>query len=286
MKILSTAAEVRALLDAPRRENRRIGFVPTMGALHDGHLSLIRRARAETDVVVLSVFVNPMQFTDTNDLADYPRTLTRDAEVAEAAGADVVFAPEAIEIYPPGFQTVVEVRELSEPLEGLIRGPAHFAGVTTVVAKLFNIVQPSVAYFGQKDAQQVLIVQRMVRDLGFPLRIDVCPTVREPDGLAMSSRNTRLDPQSRARAIALKEALDVADRMIAAGEHDVAAIKTAAIRRMADFSVEPEYFAILSTDLNPVTSISSGLLIAVAARVGGVRLIDNILIGAVDSPTP
>src|SRR5215207_1155916 len=239
MKVVSTVAEVRALLDSPRRANRRIGFVPTMGALHEGHLSLIRRARDESDMVVLSVFVNPMQFNDTKDLANYPRTLTRDAEVADAAGADVLFAPEGLEIYPAGFKTVVTVRELSEPLEGVVRGPAHFAGVTTVVATLFNIVQPSVAYFGQKDAQQAIIVRRMVRDLAFPLRIEVCPTVREPDGLAMSSRNIRLDAESRARAVALKQALDVADRMIAAGDRDVAAIKAAAIRRMADFSVEP-----------------------------------------------
>ena len=287
MKIVSTIADVRALLDAPRRANRRIGFVPTMGALHEGHLSLIRRARDESDIVVLSVFVNPMQFNDKNDLANYPRTLSRDAEIAEAAGADVLFAPEATEIYPTGFKTVVAVSELSEPLEGVMRGTAHFDGVTTVVAKLFNIVQPSIAYFGQKDAQQALIVQRMVRDLAFPLRIEICPTVREPDGLAMSSRNVRLDTENRARAIALKEGLDVAKRMIAAGERDVAVIKAAAIARMADFSVEPEYLEIVSTDdLTPATSISSGLLIAVAARVGSVRLIDNALIGSIDNPTP
>ncbi|HTE46173.1 MAG TPA: pantoate--beta-alanine ligase, partial [Gemmatimonadaceae bacterium] len=182
------------------------------------------------------------------------------------------------EIYPPGFKTTVAVRDLSEPLEGVSRGAAHFAGVTTVVAKLFNIVQPSVAYFGQKDAQQALIVQRMARDLAFPTRIEVCPTVREPDGLAMSSRNVQLDADSRGRAIALRRGLDVAEHMIAAGERNVATVVDAARRRMAEFGVVPEYFDIVSADeLASLKSIENHVLVAVAALVGGVRLIDNVL---------
>lgn len=281
MNVLKTISSLRAELDDARRSNRGVGFVPTMGALHDGHLSLIRRARAETGVVVVSIFVNPLQFNERSDLANYPRDLAADAEMVAAERADILFAPEASEIYPPSFKTVVAVHELSEPLEGVVRGAAHFAGVTTVVAKLFNIVRPTIAYFGQKDAQQALIVQRMVRDLEFPIRITICPTVREPDGLAMSSRNVRLDADSRRRATALKHSLDVADQMFAAGERDVPTIVLAAERRMAALGVTPEYLDIVSADdLSPLQTIDRPVLVAVAARVGDVRLIDNILIHA------
>jgi len=281
MKVATSIASLRVELADARRSNRSIGFVPTMGALHDGHLSLIQRARAETDVVIVSIFVNPMQFNEQSDLANYPRDLAGDSELVAAERADVLFAPDVAEIYPPTFKTVVAVHDLSEPLEGVIRGASHFAGVTTVVAKLFNIVQPTVAYLGQKDAQQAVIVQRMVRDLAFPIRVTICPTVREADGLAMSSRNVRLEPDARRRAIALKLGLDVADEMIAAGERDVRAVVRAATRRMAELDVEPEYFDVVSADdLTPLRSIENRVLIAVAARVGGVRLIDNMLIQA------
>lgn len=281
MKVVKSIASLRAELAEARRSNLSVGFVPTMGALHDGHLSLIQRARSETDVVVVSIFVNPMQFNDQSDLANYPRDLAGDGELVAAERADVLFAPDVAEIYPPTFKTVVAVHDLTEPLEGVIRGTAHFSGVTTVVAKLFNIVQPTVAYFGQKDAQQALIVQRMVRDLAFAIRITICPTVREADGLAMSSRNARLDADARPRAIALKQGLDVADEMIAAGERDVGAVVGAATRRMAELDVEPEYFDVVSADdLTPLKSIKGRVLVAVAARVSGVRLIDNMLIQA------
>jgi pantoate--beta-alanine ligase len=286
MNVVTTIAALRAELDEARRASRGIGFVPTMGALHDGHLSLIRRARVETAVVVVSIFVNPMQFNEQSDLTNYPRDLARDSEVVGAARADVLFAPDVAEIYPPTFKSVVAVRDLSEPLEGVIRGAAHFAGVTTVVAKLFNIVQPTVAYFGQKDAQQALIVQRMVRDLAFPMRITICPTIREPDGLAMSSRNVLLDAEGRRRAVALKHGLDVAERMISSAERDVAAVVAAATQRMAELDVEPEYFDVVSAeDLTPIQRIAGRVLVAVAARVGGVRLIDNILVDAPTGPT-
>jgi pantoate--beta-alanine ligase len=192
LRTLRTVSELRDALSAPRRAGDSIGLVPTMGALHDGHLSLIRRARADCDVVVVSLFVNPAQFNDAGDLSSYPRDEARDAALAAEAGADVLFAPPAEEVYPSGFSTTVSVSGLTEVLEGAHRGKQHFDGVTTVVAKLFNMAGPEVAYFGQKDAQQALVIERMARDLDIPVRIEVCPTVREPDGLALSSRNVHL----------------------------------------------------------------------------------------------
>lgn len=252
-----------------------------MGALHEGHLALIRRARAEVDVVVVSIFVNPIQFNDQRDLAAYPRDLTRDAAAVHAERADLLFAPTVAEMYPPGFQTEVHVKEVSKPLEGVSRGTAHFDGVATVVTKLFNIVQPTRAYFGQKDAQQVVVVRRMVQDLAMPVEIVVCPTVREDDGLAMSSRNVRLDADARKRAPAIKRALDAASQLIAAGERDASTVVATAQRTLADAGITPEYCDIVSTvDLQPVSTISSDVLIAIAARVGDVRLIDNVLVSA------
>lgn len=279
MKRVETIAAVRTVLAEPRRAGRTIGFVPTMGALHEGHLALIRRARAQVHVVVVSIFVNPIQFNDQRDLAAYPRDLDRDAAGVHAEHADVLFAPTAEEMYPSGFQTEVRVREVSRPLEGVSRGTAHFDGVATVVSKLFNIVQPSFAYFGQKDAQQVVVIQRMVRDLAIPTEIVVCPTVREADGLAMSSRNVRLDPESRGRAPSIKQALDIAAAMIASGERDTALVAAAAKQRLADAGIEAEYCDIVSpVDLTPVHTIEHDVLVAIAARVGGVRLIDNALV--------
>ena len=217
MRTVRTVAELRAELAPARPAGDRIGLVPTMGDFHDGHLALIRRARADCDVVVVSLFVNPTQFGPSEDLDTYPRDETRDDALAAAEGVDVLFAPAPEEVYPPGFQTSVEVTELTGVLEGDdgARGRGHLRGVATVCAKLFNMVAPDVAYFGQKDAQQVLVVRRLVRDLDMPLTIEVLPTVREADGLAMSSRNANLSPEERARATALARALRASETAVA-----------------------------------------------------------------------
>lgn len=280
MRTLRTIEELRAELAEARRMGRTIGLVPTMGAFHAGHVSLMERARRETDVVVVSLFVNPTQFGPGEDLAGYPRDERRDAAIAQEAGVDVLFAPAPAEIYPQGFQTTVRVGRLAESLEGAHR-PGHFDGVTTVVTKLLNIVQPDTAFFGQKDAQQALIVRRVVRDLDIPARIEVCPTVREPDGLAMSSRNAYLEPAERERAVALRRALDAAERAVAQGERDAGAVAVAARAAMAPYDVEPEYLALVASDtLQPVDHLDGEILVALAARVGRARLIDNTLITA------
>ena len=281
MRIVRTVGALRAALDAPRRAGKRIGFVPTMGAFHEGHVSLMRRARGECDVVVVSLFVNPTQFNDDRDLERYPRDEAADAAMATAAGVDLLFAPEVTEIYPPGFATTVEVRGVSEPLEGEARGPVHFRGVATVVAKLLNIVQPTVAYFGQKDAQQLLVVRRMVRDLDIPVEIVAVPTLREPDGVAMSSRNALLDAAARPRAVALYGAIVAAERAAAAGERRAEHLLDAAHAAMDSAGVEPEYLALVDPEtLAPVAALGDTALLAIAARVGGVRLIDNALLRA------
>ena len=278
MRTVRTVAELRAALKPARREGRTIGLVPTMGFLHEGHLSLIRRARAECDEVVVSLFVNPAQFNDPADLENYPRDEVRDAGLAADAGAGLLFAPEPSEVYPGGFSTTVAVRGITEPLEGAHRGVAHFDGVTTVVTKLFNMVGPDVAYFGQKDAQQALVIRKLVRDLDMPVRVEVEPTVREPDGLAMSSRNVRLNG-TREQALALHRALRAAEEAVAAGERDAAAVREVALAAMHELHVEPEYLELVNTDtLTPVTTIDGEVLLAVAAEVGGVRLIDNTLL--------
>jgi pantoate--beta-alanine ligase len=280
MHIVRTVREVRGAVREARQSGATIGFVPTMGALHEGHLSLLRRARADCGYVVISVFVNPTQFNDPADLAAYPRGEAADAAMARDVGVDLFFAPDASEMYRAGFATSVSVGELSESLEGAVRGPAHFRGVATVVTKLFNIVAPDVAYFGQKDAQQALIVRRLVCDLDFPLRVEVCPTVREPDGLAMSSRNVRLGASDRARALALRRGLDAAEASVATGERDAAKVAHAGREAMRSHGVEPEYFELVSADtLRPLTRLQGQVLVAVAARVGPVRLIDNVVLG-------
>jgi pantoate--beta-alanine ligase len=276
LRTLRTVSELRDALSAPRRAGDSIGLVPTMGALHDGHLSLIRRARADCDVVVVSLFVNPAQFNDAGDLSSYPRDEARDAALAAEAGADVLFAPPAEEVYPPGFSTTVSVSGLTEVLEGAHRGKQHFDGVTTVVAKLFNMAGPEVAYFGQKDAQQALVIERMARDLDIPVRIEVCPTVREPDGLALSSRNVHLTDADRKRAASLHRALSAARTAIAGGERDPAAALAKARAELSAAGVEPQYLELVTAgDLAPVTQIDGELLAVVAARVGTTRLIDN-----------
>ena len=279
MRIVRTIDELRGVLEPRRREGARIGLVPTMGYFHEGHLSLMRRAREACDVVVVSLFVNPTQFNDPADLEAYPRDETRDAAMAQSARVDLLFAPGASEMYRHDATTSVVVGAVSEPLEGESRGPGHFRGVATVVAKLLNIVQPGVAYFGQKDAQQALVIRRMVRDLDFPVRIEVCPTLREPDGLAMSSRNVRLSATARAQALALKHGLDAAAVAIARGERDASKVEQRGREEMKMFRVEPEYFAVVSAEaLVPLRKLSGEVLLAVAAKVGGVRLIDNQLV--------
>jgi pantoate--beta-alanine ligase len=280
MRTLRTVAELRAALAEHRRCGHTIGLVPTMGSLHDGHLSLVGAAREGSDVVVVSLFVNPAQFNEASDLAAYPRDEVRDAALAADAGADLLFAPAVDEVYPDGFATQVRVGgPLTEQLEGAHRGAEHFHGVTTVVTKLLNMVAPDVAYFGQKDAQQALVIRRLVRDLDLPTRIEVLPTVREPDGLALSSRNVRLVGDDRRRALALSRALDAARSAVAGGARDAAAVTAAARAAKNAFDVEPEYLALVDPeDLAPVGTIDRDTLLAVAARVGEVRLIDNTII--------
>ena len=272
--------ELRSALAPARAEGRSIGLVPTMGYLHEGHLSLLRAAREECDVVVMSLFVNPTQFGPGEDLDRYPRDEERDARLAAEAGVDLVYAPPVEEVYPQGFATGVEVEGLTEVLDGDPgrRGPEHFRGVATVVAKLFNVVQPDVAYFGQKDAQQLAVIRRMVRDLDVPVRVEGLPTVREADGLAMSSRNAYLESGERERAASLSRALRAAESR--AREGSLAAGIEAARGELAAAGVEPEYLEARDPDdLTPVAELNGRpVLLALAARVGNARLIDNVLI--------
>ena len=280
MRTVRTVAALREALAPERRAERTIGLVPTMGAFHEGHLSLMRRARETTDVVVVSLFVNPTQFGPSEDLGAYPRDEAADSAHAEAEGVDVLFAPPVEELYPDGFSTFVKVDGITEVLDGEHRGRGHFDGVTTVVAKLFNMAQPDVAFFGQKDAQQALVIRRMVRDLDMPVRIEVCPTVREPDGLALSSRNAYLDAAERERAAALSRALAAADKTVRDGERDASAVLAAARAELSEAGVEPEYLELRSAkDLSPVESVNGSTLLAVAAKVGRARLIDNKVLG-------
>jgi pantoate--beta-alanine ligase len=277
MKTLRTIADVRAHVAAARRAGRSVGLVPTMGAFHAGHEALIRAAHEACDDVVVSLFVNPSQFDEPADLAAYPRGEARDAAIAAELGADALFAPSVAEIYPDGFATTVHVDGLSGVLEGAQRGAGHFDGVCTVVCKLFNIVAPDVGFFGQKDAQQVVVIRRMVRDLDIPVRLHVVPTVREPDGLALSSRNGRLIGPDRERAVALSRALEAVREAVEAGERDPEAA-TAAGRAAMD-GLEPEYLAVVDPEtLERVRTVDGRVLVVVAARVGPARLIDNILI--------
>ena len=282
MRIFTTIHGMRDASRALRRAGKRMGFVPTMGALHDGHLSLVRAARASCDVVAASIFVNPTQFGPTEDLAKYPRSFEHDREMLEREGVELLFAPSAEEMYPAGAVTWVTVDELSGKLDGRSR-PGHFRGVTTVVAKLFHIVEPDVAFFGQKDAAQVAIIRKMVHDLNLPVEIVVCPIVRESDGLAMSSRNAYLDLVQRKRALVLHRSLIRVQQAVDAGEHD--ATKLLALGRdefrheVAGDSVRLDYFEIVDPHkLDPVADTRNGALVAVAAYVGNTRLIDNILL--------
>ncbi|MGB0096795.1 MAG: pantoate--beta-alanine ligase [Solirubrobacteraceae bacterium] len=276
MRTIRTIAELRAALGPARTEGRTIGLVPTMGAFHGGHLSLMRRAREQCDEVVVSLFVNPSQFDEGADLAAYPRDEERDAMLACEIGVDFLFAPPLEEVYPTGFATTVSVPGLTETLEGEHRGRGHFEGVTTIVAKLFNMVGPDVAYFGQKDAQQVAVIRRLVRDLDIPVAIEVCPIVRDRDGVALSSRNVHLSGSQRARATALSKALAAAQQAVAAGERDPASVTEIARKELTSADLEPEYLELVSADtLARLQQIDGDALVVVAARLGKVRLIDN-----------
>ena len=287
LDVVRTVAELRATLDPLRRQGDLIGLVPTMGALHEGHLSLIEAARKRSDLVVMSLFVNPAQFGEGEDLHAYPRDEERDLELARGAGARVVFAPEAEEVYPDGFTTHVEVEGLTDVLCGdsSRRGASHFRGVTTIVAKLLNMVSPDFVFFGQKDAQQSIVIGRMVSDLDFATEVVVVPTVREPDGLALSSRNVYLDDAERERATALNRALTAAESARARGV-DGALDEARAV--LAEAEVEPEYLeARYADDLEPARSFNGRpVLLAVAARVGRARLIDNVVIDPGPSAGP
>ncbi|MET0305474.1 MAG: pantoate--beta-alanine ligase [Solirubrobacterales bacterium] len=280
MKFVRAKDELRAALASVRADGASVGLVPTMGYVHEGHLSLLRAARAECDFVVMSLFVNPTQFGPGEDLERYPRDEQRDAELAGEAGVDLIYAPVVEEVYPDGFSTTVEVTGVTEVLCGdpSRRGPGHFRGVTTVVAKLFNSVQPDVAYFGQKDAQQVAAIRRMVRDLDIPVRIEALPIVREPDGLAMSSRNAYLSPAERQRAAALSRALQTIEQ--AASSDSLVAALDAGRRELEQAGIEPEYLEARDAEnLEPVAELDGRpVLIALAARVGPARLIDNVTI--------
>ncbi|MBI2861461.1 MAG: pantoate--beta-alanine ligase [Chloroflexi bacterium] len=276
MEVVKTIAAMR---QARQRMSGRVGFVPTMGYLHEGHISLVRQARAENDTVVVSIFVNPTQFGPSEDLSTYPRDMSRDTNLLAREGVETVFVPSAEEMYPFGFQTWVEVSELSRPLEGAGR-PGHFRGVATVVAKLFNIVQPHRAYFGQKDAQQVRVIQQMVSDLDMDIQIVVCATVRERDGLAMSSRNSYLNEQERKAAAVLYRALGAALSAWERGERNAQHLRSAIAETLAkEPLVQPEYISISNpATLQELEQVSDCALLSLAARAGKARLIDNLLL--------
>ena len=277
MKVVKTVSGMKALARQWKKEGKRIGFVPTMGYLHDGHLSLVRESRTRAGVTVVSIFVNPTQFGPNEDFKKYPRDLAEDSAYLEKGGVDCLFYPAAAEIYPPGYRTFIEVHGLQDRLCGRSR-PGHFRGVATVVLKLFNIVGPDLAFFGAKDAQQILIIQRMAADLNLDVEVVTCPLVREADGLALSSRNAYLSPEERKAALVLSTSLRGAERAIAAGERDAAEI-IAGIRSM--IGAEPlariDYVeAVDSLNLEPVAEIRGDVLIALAVYFGTTRLIDNL----------
>src|SRR5579864_1721486 len=279
MKICKSIDQMRAASRLIRDSGKRLGFVPTMGALHEGHLSLMRAAKAQCDVVAVSIFVNPLQFGPSEDLAKYPRTFEPDRELLEKEAVDILFAPAPDEMYPAGAVTYVTVEGLSEKLCGRSR-PGHFRGVTTVVSKLFHIVEPDLAFFGQKDAAQVAIIRRMVRDLNLPVEVVVCSIVREPDGLAMSSRNAYLSGEQRKQALVLHRSLIAVQKLIDNGDTSSTKLTAAAKDIFAtEPSVRLDYFEIVNPDtLDAIQDIRSGALIAVAAYVGNTRLIDNLLL--------
>ena len=279
MLVLKTIAETRSACARFRAAGKTLGLVPTMGSLHEGHLSLVRAAQASCDTVAVSIFVNPTQFGPKEDFAAYPRSLEEDCRMLEAAGIDLVFAPSSEEMYPGGASTFVEVAGLSDRLDGASR-PGHFRGVATVVAKLFHIFSPERAFFGQKDAAQVAVLRKMVRDLQFPVQLEVCPTVREPDGLALSSRNRNLSSEQRRQALVLSRALMAVRQRVEAGERDSSRLIAEAQRVLGEEpAVRVDYCRVVDPEtLVDVPNAHPGALAAVAAYVGDTRLIDNLLL--------
>ena len=277
MHVIHTISEMRAI--ARQHAAQTIGFVPTMGALHAGHLSLVHAAKRTCDAVVVSIFVNPTQFGPNEDFARYPRTFAQDCELLKNAAADFVFAPSTEEMYPPGATTYVTVEGLSGKLDGRSR-PGHFRGVTTIVSMLFHIVQPNIAFFGQKDAAQVAVIRKMVRDLNYPVEIVACPIVREPDGLAMSSRNVYLTPEERKSALALSRSLQRVEQLFRNGSRNIEELISAGRQTLAeDTGVKLDYFSIVNPGtLEDIRELDQPALVAVAAYVGRTRLIDNIIL--------
>jgi len=274
-ELISTVAQLRQRLGDLRREGRSIGLVPTMGALHAGHLSLVEASQAECDVTVVSIYVNPSQFGPHEDFSRYPRTLDADRQLLAECGRPLVFVPADTEMYPPGYASWVDVGTVTEPWEGRCR-PGHFRGVATIVLKLFNMVAPDRAFFGQKDYQQTLVVRRMVADLNLPLTVRICPTLREPDGLAMSSRNRYLAPAARQRALALWQSLSLARELVAQGQRDAARIQARMEKRLRAAGAEIEYVALADPEtLAPLPVIDRRCVALIAARIDSTRLIDN-----------
>jgi len=278
MQEISSLSAMRAWTRAEKARGRRVGFVPTMGFLHEGHLRLVDRARELADRVVLSVFVNPLQFGPQEDFGRYPRDLDRDRQLTQARSVDCLFAPERSAMYPAEPIARVAAGPMADVLEGKLR-PGHFSGVLTVVAKLFHVVEPDVALFGRKDLQQAILVQRLVRDLDFPLEIEVAPTVRELDGLALSSRDTYLSPDERRSALALSRALRAVEQAWRGGQADAAALQKKGMETLAAPGVQPEYLALVDEAMQPVERVTAKTIVAVAARVGATRLIDNVVLG-------
>lgn len=279
MKIITSISDMHQLADRLRQEGKIIGFVPTMGYLHEGHLSLVREAKKRSDVVVMSIYVNPTQFGPNEDLQDYPRDFNRDVELAKEAGCDIIFYPDSGQVYPDGYLTYINVEKITEVLCGRSR-PIHFRGVTTIVAKLFNIVKPHLAVFGQKDAQQAIVIKRMTEDLNFDVEIIVAPIIRERDGLAMSSRNTYLNQSQRTQAAALNQALFKAKDMIRDGERNARALKAfikSKLEQLPDGEID--YIEIVNTQkLEPLDTLAGEVLVALAVKIGKTRLIDNFII--------
>ncbi|MBX4958446.1 pantoate--beta-alanine ligase [Rhizobium lentis] len=280
MRVFSSIEELRHTLDALKRQGRTVGLVPTMGYLHAGHMQLVARARAENDIVVVSIFVNPLQFGPAEDLSKYPRDLERDAAMLKQAGVNFLFSPGVEDMYPRPMQTVVDLPDLGRELEGAVR-PGHFAGVATVVCKLFNIVQPQTAYFGEKDYQQVVIIRRMVEDLAVPVRVIAVPTVRDVDGLALSSRNVYLSKAERRAAVIIPQTLEEAERLVTGGLADPAELETKLMTFLGrEPLVKPEVVAVRdAATLEPVTTITAPVVVALFVRVGSTRLLDNRVVG-------
>lgn len=279
MEVITSVSEMQSRSMKMRCDGRVIGFVPTMGYFHEGHLSLMRRAKSECDIVVVSIFVNPIQFAPGEDYERYPRDIERDLKMAEEVGVDIIFSPSIEEMYPEGYSTYVHVEKLTEGLCGAFR-LGHFRGVTTVVTKLFNIVMPHKAYFGEKDYQQLVVIKRMVRDLNFPIEIVPCPTVREEDGLAMSSRNVYLSPEEKRAALLLSRGLMAAKELFERGERNAKALKRIVEEHLRSSPiVQPQYIEVVDAEtLEPVECIEGDVVIALAAFVGKARLIDNVIL--------